>query len=55
MTNLLALNAHSRTRRMQSQPQPEQKPEMAWVVDSATGRPVMMWSFPQPAKQSEAA
>ena len=53
MTNILALNPRCDTQRRH--PQPEQKPGMVWVVDTATGRPVMAWSVPQPAKQSEAA
>jgi len=53
MTNILALNPSRDTQHRQ--PQPERKPGMVWVVDTATGRPVMAWSVPQPARQSAAA
>jgi hypothetical protein len=53
MTNILVLTGRSGTQ--PTQPKPDQKPEMSWVIDPATGRPVMTWSLPQPAMQSEAA
>ena len=36
-------------------PLPPSKPVMRWVIDAATGRPVMTWSLPQRVAESVAA
>lgn len=53
MTNLVMLAARHNTQpraRQQSE-----KPVMTWVIDPATGRPVMAWSLPQSAANKVAA
>ena len=34
---------------------PQNKPVMRWIIDPATGRPVMAWSLPEPVAESLAA
>jgi len=52
MTEVLTFTARDE---QPKQPLPQSKPVMRWVIDSATGRPVMAWSLPEPVAESLAA
>jgi hypothetical protein len=53
MTRIVALTTRSHTR--QPLPAPVEKPVMTWVIDPATGRPVMAWSLPNAEPKAIAA
>ena len=52
MTKVLTFTARDE---QPKHPLSQSKPAMSWVIDRATGRPVMTWSLPQPVAESVAA
>ncbi|HKM63999.1 MAG TPA: hypothetical protein VJY39_16060 [Acidisphaera sp.] len=53
MTTIATLAARHTTQPRSRQP--SEKPVMTWVIDPASGRPVMAWSLPQSAVDKLAA